>query len=50
MLEADLRNTRVTDAGFERLKGLTNLERLKLQNTQVTYAGLEHLEGLVNLH
>ncbi len=35
--------------GLERLKGLTNLEELRLEHTQVTDAGLVHLKGLSNL-
>ena len=45
----DLRNTQITDAGLEHLKGLTNLVCVYLRYTQVTDAGLEHLKGLTNL-
>ena len=42
-------NTKVTDAGLEHLKGLTDLQTLELLHTKVTDAGLEHLEGLTRL-
>jgi hypothetical protein len=42
-------NSRVTDAGLEHLKGLTQLEWLDLMDTPVTDAGLEHLKGLTQL-
>jgi hypothetical protein len=45
----ELFNTRVTDAGLERLGGLTGLERLQLSIAEVTDAGLEHLKGFANL-
>lgn len=42
-------NRKVTDAGLEHLKGLTQLQHLILQNTKITDAGLEHLKGLTQL-
>jgi hypothetical protein len=49
VLEVHLSGTRVTDAGLEHLRGLTELILLNLMNTQVTDAGLEHIKGLKNL-
>jgi len=43
------RSSSVTDAGLERLKGLTQLQELYLGVTQVSDAGLEHLKGLTQL-
>ena len=40
----DLRDTQVTDSGLVHLKGLTNLEQLKLSGTQVTDAGVKELQ------
>jgi len=34
---------------LEHLKGLTNLQHLRLSRTDVTDAGLEHLKALTNL-
>ena len=39
----------MTDAGLERLKGLTNLQSLFLLGTNVHDAGLVHLKGLTRL-
>ena len=39
----------VTDAGFARLKGMTNLRCLSLNGTRITDAGLEHLKGMTAL-
>jgi len=44
------RGTRVTDAGLQHLKGLTQLQTLDLSGTRVTGSGLEHLKGLAQLH
>jgi hypothetical protein len=41
--------SRATDAGLERLKGMTYLETLYLRGAQVTDEGLEHLKGMTNL-
>ncbi|MFP6610941.1 MAG: hypothetical protein VB835_01430, partial [Pirellulales bacterium] len=41
--------SKITDAGLEHLKGLTELKELLLYNTKITDAGLEHLKGLTNL-
>ena len=49
VIELDLRDTKVTDAGLVHLKGLTQLEWLWLSHTQVTDAGLVHLKGMTNL-
>ncbi len=40
-----LRNTNVTDAGLENLKGLTQIRGLWLDGTQVTDVGLERISG-----
>jgi hypothetical protein len=40
---------RITDAGLEKLKGLTGLEYLDLMGQGITDAGLEHLKGLTSL-
>ena len=45
----DLGNSKITDAGLQNLKGLTQLHVLKLNGSQVTDAGLEHLQGLNQL-
>jgi hypothetical protein len=45
----ELRNTEVTDAGLEYLKGFNQLEQLNLENTEVTDAGLKYLNGLIQL-
>lgn len=47
--EVDFSNSKVSDAGLEHLKRLTNLRTLYLSETAVTDAGLEHLKGLTNL-
>jgi hypothetical protein len=39
----------VTDAGLERLKGLTQLQMLTLEGPQITDGGLENLEGMSQL-
>ena len=44
-----LRRTAVTDAGFERFRGLTTLVELDLAGTKVADRGLGHLSGLTNL-
>jgi hypothetical protein len=41
-----LEGTKVTDAGMEYLKGLTQLSYLYLAGTKVGGGGLEHLKGL----
>jgi Leucine-rich repeat (LRR) protein len=46
---AGLSGTKVTDAGLEHLKGLSQLQWLQFNGTQVTDAGLEHLKGLSQL-
>ena len=50
VVEVDLDNTQVTDAGLIHLKELTNLEMLSLYYSQVTDEGLVHLTGLANLN
>ena len=49
LIELDINGAQITDAGLERLKGLTALKHLVLTNTKVTDAGLEHLKGLTAL-
>ena len=44
----NLSGTKVTDAGLEHLKGLTQLQELDLTDTKVTGEGLEHLKELTN--
>ena len=39
-----LNNTKVTDAGLEHLKGMTNLRKLTLVDTQVTDEGVDKLQ------
>lgn len=46
---ADLRNTRVTDAGLAHMKGLKGLQSLDLYGSQATDAGLAGLQGLTSL-
>jgi Leucine-rich repeat (LRR) protein len=46
LLELDLSQTQITDAGLEHLKGLPDLTRLSLRGTDVTDAGLERLKVL----
>ena len=41
--------TDVSNAGLDHLKGLTNLQELRLFGTQVSDAGLAHLKGLSKL-
>ena len=45
----NLTNTQISDAGWEHLKGLSQLQTLYLGDTKVTDAGLEHLQGLSQL-
>ncbi|MGA2618050.1 MAG: hypothetical protein ABSF26_10605 [Thermoguttaceae bacterium] len=45
----NLPNTKVTDAGLERLKRFPQIKGFNLGGTQVTDAGLEHLKGLTKL-
>ena len=49
VVEVQLNDTQVTDAGLKHLKGLTQLQALLLNHTQVTDAGLEHLKRLTQL-
>ena len=49
IIGVDLEETKVTDAGLVRLKGLTSLKELYLSTTEATDAGLEHLKGLTSL-
>jgi len=46
VIGVNLSGTKVTDAGLEHFKGLTQLQELCLTDTKVTGAGLEHLKGL----
>jgi len=45
----DLRLTKITDAGLEHLKRLTQLQSLNLTGTQITDVGLVYLKGLTQL-
>jgi hypothetical protein len=49
IIELDLKNAGIGDAGVAHLSGLSSLERLHLEKTKVTDAGLKHLSGLSNL-
>ena len=49
VVEVSIASTKVTDADLVHLKGLTNLQSLRLGDTQVTDAGLVHLKGLTKL-
>ncbi len=49
VFRVDLRDTQITDAGLEHLKGLTSLKQLDLRDTQITDAGLVHLKGMTIL-
>jgi hypothetical protein len=49
LLRINLSRTEVTDAGFERLCHLTNLEQLRLSSPHVTDAGLAYLKNLEKL-
>jgi hypothetical protein len=45
-----MRDTKITDAGLEQMKGFSKLEELDLQEClQITDAGLVHLHGLTEL-
>lgn len=46
----DLGQTQVTDAGLGSLKGMSELESLKLEGIPITNEGLAHLAGLRKLH
>jgi hypothetical protein len=45
--ELSLVETSITDAGLTQLKGLKNLEMLKVYNTQVTSAGMHDFHAAV---
>jgi beta-lactamase regulating signal transducer with metallopeptidase domain/Leucine-rich repeat (LRR) protein len=49
VIGVDLRATKVTDSGLERLKDLRQLQSILLQSPKVTDAGMEHLKGLSQL-
>ena len=49
ILVVDLKQTEITDAGLEQLKGLMRLESLHLNETEVTDAGLEQIKELKSL-
>jgi mono/diheme cytochrome c family protein len=49
IVELDLKNAGIGDAGLAHLAGLTDLQRLHLEKTKVTDAGLQHLKGLSSL-
>jgi hypothetical protein len=48
-LYVDFLDKKLNDAGLERLKGLIQINGLRLGNTQITNAGLENLKGLTHL-
>jgi len=45
----DLARSQITDAGFDTLAKMTNLERLHLENTKISDAGIAKLGALSNL-
>ena len=47
--ELGLGQTKITDAGLERLKTFTDLQTLGLEELSITDAGLEHLKALTRL-
>ena len=49
VVEVDLDNTQVTDAGLIHLTGLADLNYLNLTETKITDKGLVHLKGMTNL-
>lgn len=49
VIELDLKNAGITDAGIKHLSALTQLERLHLEKTKVSDAGLANLKGLTKL-
>ena len=49
VVEVNLMNTQITDAGLVHLKELTELQTLFLGDTQITDAKLVRLKGLNNL-
>ena len=49
IVEVDLFDTQITDAGLVSLEGLTSLQELNLSHARITDAGLVHLKGLSNL-
>ena len=49
VIAVELGMSRVTDAGLENLRGLTELRWLHLSDAAITDAGLEHLSGLTRL-
>jgi Leucine rich repeat len=49
LMELDLSQTKIADAGLANLAGCVKLETLRLNDSSISDAGLPHLEGLVNL-
>src|SRR5271157_3041520 len=49
VIDVDLMDTQVTDAGLSHLDRFPHLQSLNLYNTKVTDAGLEHVKGLAEL-
>ena len=49
MIELNLRDTKVTDAGLRHLKGWPKLRALGFRVTKITDTGLMHLKGLTEL-
>src|SRR5690606_17249827 len=49
IMNLDLGNTAITDAGLRAVAGMPNLRSLKLDETGITDAGLFHLRSLNNL-
>ncbi len=49
VVELDLKNAGITDAGIKHLSPLASLERLHLEKTKITDAGLADIKGLSKL-
>src|SRR5262249_31293632 len=49
VVQVDLENKKVTDAGLADLKAMRQLQTLRLGRTPVTDAGLAHLKGMQHL-
>ena len=49
LLSLDLRNSKITNAGLEHLKSMSQLEELVLMDTPITDAGLEQIKNMTKL-